>query len=373
MKGLDHRDIELELFVGHPLHLGFGLPEMIDQIQKFSLGHGGGLTGRHRDQQVAEMGDQIRREAREVFPGIGLFRDDSQGTGRVPREEVFREPDDRFFRGEPEDVHHVLRVDFFAAERDHLVEHALGVAEPALGTARDRLGGGGVERDLFALRDKRQVLRDQIRGDPAEVEPLAPAGDRGRELLGFGRREDEFHVRRRFLERLEQGVKGAGAQHVDFVDEVNFIRPAGRHVGGVVAQVADVFDAVVARAVDLDHVEAPPVGDFLAGVANPARRRRRAVHAVERLGQDPRCRCLPDPARPDKQVGLREPVRRNTILQRAGDVVLPDHFVERLGTVFSGKNSVAHARTLPVPHTGIRQDLRKNPAREITGGPLRSG
>jgi hypothetical protein len=40
-------------------------------------------------------------------------------------------------------------------------------------------------------------------------------------------------------------------------------------------------------------------------------------------------------------------------------MVLPDHFVERLGAVFSGKDSVAHGGTLPAPHTGIQQDLCK--------------
>jgi hypothetical protein len=43
-------------------------------------------------------------------------------------------------------------------------------------------------------------------------------------------------------------------------------------------------------------------------------------------------------------------------------MVLPDHFVERLGAVFSGKDSVAHGGTLPAPHTGIQQDLRKKSA-----------
>jgi hypothetical protein len=42
-------------------------------------------------------------------------------------------------------------------------------------------------------------------------------------------------------------------------------------------------------------------------------------------------------------------------------VVLPDDFGKRLGTVFSGKNSVAHAATLPASQTGIQQDFCENP------------
>ena len=54
---------------------------------------------------------------------------------------------------------------------------------------------------------------------------------RHRHLADLGGREDELHVRRRLLERLQQRVERRGAQHVHLVDDVDLeprARPPGR-------------------------------------------------------------------------------------------------------------------------------------------------
>ncbi len=352
MERLDHGDVELELLVGDPFHPGLGVAEVLDEVEELALGGGDMAAGRGRDEEVAEVGDQLGREPGEVLACLRLRRDNREHRARVAQEKTASEPGDRLQRREPEDVHHIVRGDFFAAECDHLVEHALGVAEPALGTARDRGCGGGVERDRLAFGDERKVLRDEVGGDPAEVEPLAPAGDRGRQLLRLGRREDKLHMRRRLLKGFEQRVERGRREHVDLVNEVDFVGSARRRVGGVVPKVADVVHAVVACAVNFDDVEAPSVGDLLACVADPAGSGRRTVDAVERLREDPRGRGLADPARTDKKIRLRKPVCGNPVLQRTCDVVLPDNLVECLGAVFACENPVAHAGDTSGPAAG---------------------
>ena len=122
--------------------------------------------------------------------------------------------------------------------------------------------------------------------------------------------------------------------------------PFARRVAHVVAQLAHLLDAVVARAVDLEHVEAVAAGDFLAVIAHAAGRDGRAVHAVERLGQDARGRGFADAARPDEKIGVREAVLLDRVLQRLRDVLLPDEIVERLRPIFPRENLVAHAINL---------------------------
>ena len=104
--------------------------------------------------------------------------------------------------------------------------------------------------------DELQMLRDQVRRDAVEIEALTAAQDRRQNFLRLGRGENEFHVRRRLLERFEQRVKRRGRKHVHFVDQIDFVAAFRRRVAHVVAQLAHVFDAVVARAVDLDDIEA---------------------------------------------------------------------------------------------------------------------
>ena len=139
-----------------------------------------------------------------------------------------------------------------------------------------------------------------------------------------------------------------------FVDDVDLELALGRRITNVVAQLAHLFDAVVARAVDLEHVETVAAGDFLAAVAYAAGCDGRPVNAIERFGQDARGRGFADSARPDEKIGVREPILLDRVLQRPRDVLLADEIVERLRAVFSRKNLVAHAPNL------VRRGLGEN-------------
>ena len=81
---------------------------------------------------------------------------------------------------------------------------------------------------------------------------------------------------------------------MDFVDEVDLEPRAARPQAGVLAELADLLDAVVARAVDLDDVDVLPDGDRLADVADEAGVLGRPSHAVQALGEDAGDRRLAD-------------------------------------------------------------------------------
>ena len=71
-----------------------------------------------------------------------------------------------------------------------------------------------------------------------------------------------------------------------------------------------------------------------AGLAVAARRStRRAVHAVQRRGEDLRHRRLAGPARADEQVGVVHPALLDRVAQRADDVLLADDVGERARAV----------------------------------------
>jgi hypothetical protein len=147
---------------------------------------------------------------------------------------------------------------------------------------------------------------------------------------------------RGFLEGLEQRVERRRGQHVDLVDDVDLVLPAGRRVADVVAQLAHLLDAVVAGAVDFEYVEAVAGGDLAAGIAHAAGCGGGRVDAAERLGQDARGRGLADAARADEEVSVREPVLRDGVFEGTRDVFLADDVVENLGPVLARENLVAH-------------------------------
>ncbi len=91
-------------------------------------------------------------------------------------------------------------------------------------------------------------------GHGAEFELLAAREDGVRDSMDLGSGEDELDVGRGFLERLQERVESAPAQHVDFVHQKDLEPVARRGVVRGLDDLARLFHAVVARAVDLGHV-----------------------------------------------------------------------------------------------------------------------
>ena len=365
MDRFDDGDIELKFFVSDPFHRALGPAEMLDEIEKFGLRNSHLRAGGLGDEQIAKMSDEFGGQAHEIFPGIGLLRDDLQRRAEIRDKQRVGEVFHHLERREAEDIHHVLLGDVRATKRNHLVEHALGIAQPAIRASGEGFGGGIIELDLFAFRDVEQMFLDEPGRNPAEIETLATAGDGRRDFLRLGRREDEFHMRRRLLQCLEKGIERSSGEHVDLIDEVDFKFPAGWGVGRAFAEIADIFHAIVAGAVDFDDIQAAALGDLQTGIAFPARLGRDAFLAIEGLREDAGGGGLADSARADKEVGLREALRGHGILQGARDVVLPDHLGEGLRTVFAGEHAVTHGRTLERGAGAIQQDLFPKMTREF--------
>src|SRR2546428_9323653 len=115
---------------------------------------------------------------------------------------------------------------------------------------------------------------------------------------------------RRLFEGFQQSVECLLSEHVHLVDDVDLETGLRRRVAHVVAQLAHVIDAAVARAVDLDYVEAVARGDLPAVIAYSARRDRRTFLAIERFRQNAGCRSFADAARSDKQIRVGKTILR---------------------------------------------------------------
>jgi hypothetical protein len=185
---------------------------------------------------------------------------------------------------------------------------------------------------------------DFRRRDRAEVEPLAAGLDRREDLVGLGGGEDELDMIRRLFEDLEQGVEGAGAEHVDFVDDVNLEAGAGRAIEGVLAEVADVVHAVVGGPVDLDDIDVVAVVDGQATVALAAGGYGGAVglKAVEGLGQQAGHRGLADTAGPGKEVRMGNAAGGDGVAKGLRDGLLAHDIVEGLRTITPCENRIGH-------------------------------
>ena len=175
---------------------------------------------------------------------------------------------------------------------------------------------------------------------------LGPAADRRGHLLRVGGGEDEDDVARGLLERLQQGVRRRGREHVHLVDDVDLPAPRGAQAG-VRHQIAHGVDAVVRGRVELVHVERAPLGDLDARGADAAWLTVDGRLAIERLGQDPRRRRLAGPPGSAEEIGMRHPVVSHGAAQRPHHVVLTPDLVESPGpeaAVEGDEGGVGHDR-----------------------------
>ena len=129
---------------------------------------------------------------------------------------------------------------------------------------------------------------------------------------------------------------------MNLVNDVDFVF-AARREANVFAQFTNLIYAIVARSVDLKHIQTDPLRNFSAGVADSARMDGRALDAVHGLGQNAGSRSFARAARPNEKIGVSQALLLNRILQRSNYVILAEDVIENLGAIFSRKDLVTHA------------------------------
>ena len=241
-----------------------------------------------------------------------------------------------------EHVADLLLLDAARAMRDRLVEQRQRVAHRArrgLGEVAQR---PRLERHLLGLQDARQMVDDVPLRHLLEVELQAARQHRHRDLLRVGGGEDELHMLRRLLERLQHGVEGMPGEHVDFVDHVDLEAPLHRRIHRLVEQRRHLLDAAVRGRVHLDVVGEAVGVDRAAGVAHAAGLGGDAGLAVERLGEDAADRGLAHAARAGEQPGVMQPPGGERVRQCTHDVLLTDQRAEGFRPPLACEDLIAH-------------------------------
>jgi len=134
-------------------------------------------------------------------------------------------------------------------------------------------------------------------------------------------------VRRRLFERLQQRRFGATTQHVHLVEDEHTMATRVAH-RCTLNEFANVVDAVVARRIELEHVETGAPLDGQARLALTTRLPFVGCGAIEHFGKDARRRCLARAARPRKEVRLSAAVVGHRVAQGPHDVFLTLQFAE---------------------------------------------
>ena len=129
---------------------------------------------------------------------------------------------------------------------------------------------------------------------------------------------------------------------MNLVDVENLEVPAGRGEAHGLAEVADLFDAVVRGTVDFQHVERAALGDFNADVLVGVEVGFGAAGAVERLGENAGGGGFSGAAGADEKVGVGQPFLGDGVAKGPYDMVLSEDVVEGFGSIFAGEDLITH-------------------------------
>ena len=203
--------------------------------------------------------------------------------------------------------------------------------------------------DALLARHPAQHAGDLLERRAVEVEAVAAVDDRGRHLVRLGGGEHEDDVRRRLLQRLQERVPRRGREHVRLVEDVDAARarPSGRARRSRAARGC--------RRPSCSRRRPSRPRRARCRSRWPGRRGRpgeksiaRAAVGVQRAGQELGHRGLAGAARADEQVGVVHLPELDRVAQRADDVLLADHLVERPGAVTAVQRE--HRRRIVVAH-----------------------
>ena len=135
--------------------------------------------------------------------------------------------------------------------------------------------------------------RELFGGYPFQIKALTPRQDCNRNLVDFCRCEQKLYMARRFFKRLQQRIKRVFGQHVNFVDDVDFVACRHGRVPHSLNNLPHIVYTGVACGIHFDNVDMPTLRDCDTRLASPTRVNSRAAlpvgaNAVQRLGNQSR-------------------------------------------------------------------------------------
>ena len=89
-----------------------------------------------------------------------------------------------------------------------MIQQAQSIAHTAIGKTRQNASRIVIQVDILLVCHILKPRRDVLLADTPESKPLAPGKNRCRNLVQLRSRQNEQQMLRRFLDDLQQGIKG---------------------------------------------------------------------------------------------------------------------------------------------------------------------
>ena len=366
LDGFDQAQLQVQFAIARPLHPPLGVGKNVHHRQQ-AIGFAvfrriekffpqllrnpfvRCLRIHFRHDQGTQRADEFVEQLRNIPTRRCLALDDLQRRSSVFLENRLTHRRNGLARSEPEDVEHIGFLNLIATKRYELIEHRLRITHAAVSPFGNRPCRRLIQGNAFLLGNVRQMLGNRFRRNRSQIETLTTRKNGRQNLVHLCGRKDEFHMRRRLFQGLQQGIEGLIGQHVHLVDVVNFEFPLHRRVVDGVAQRTHFVDTVVGSTVDLDNIERCSFGNLQANWVVRIEVDLGPARTIQCFRKNPRRRGLARATRADKKIGMRQTILLNRIAQGSDHMILPQDIVKCRRTIFSRKNLIAHACILAHP------------------------
>ena len=157
------------------------------------------------------------------------------------------------------------------------------------------------------------MLNNQRGRDSPQVKALAARKDGGQHLFGLRGGEHELHMFRRLLQRLEERVECLLGKHVHLINDVHLVARGGRRVVHRVPQFANLVNAAITRAINLEYIQRATLDNLGATFVVVLEVHRRPIGCIKALGKNTGNGGLARAPWAGKEICMRDAPRSNGI------------------------------------------------------------
>src|SRR4051812_37676114 len=159
--------------------------------------------------------------------------------------------------------------------------------------------------------------------DPFEIKNLATRQYGRNDLVFFGRSQNKNGVFRWFLKRFQKSIECSRRQHVDLVNNINFILSCLWWNTNLINQIPNIVNGIVRSRVKFKYIE------------RKIFRRIIITRLVDLTCKDSGASCFSDTSWTREKQGRSKVIRLDRVEQSIGNRLLPDNILECLRTVFA--------------------------------------
>ncbi len=182
--------------------------------------------GQRSEEQFAQASHDLVGEGHQVTTVPLELIEQTDAIQRIATGKRGNETIDARHLGQAKQVTDGVGVNLVQPARDDLIEHRLRIAHAACRTLGDELDRVVADRPALGLGNPPQLAADLLLGQWPEGVPLQARDDRRPDARGVGRAEDEEHVGRWLLERLQEHVP-AFLDALHLVDDEDLLAQIG--------------------------------------------------------------------------------------------------------------------------------------------------